>query len=119
MTGVPGPLSPVEFVYWQAFWEIEPFGPVQEDLRAGLQISTTHNAWFKERCQPDQLFRSLQPPPEIVAAQNELRELWNMKVFVARHNARWRAQQKRGQAKAEQPKAPKREPRRLGKKKRG
>lgn len=47
---------------WQAFYELEPWGPVQEDLRAGIIASLFYNAnrgKNKKPLHPEDFFPSL------------------------------------------------------------
>lgn len=37
-------ISATEFLHWQEFYRLEPFGPSQDDLRAGAIVSTLWNA---------------------------------------------------------------------------
>lgn len=56
-----------ELAEWQAYGELEPFGPGQEDYRAGIVAAITHNAWYGkgDAKQPGDFFPSLKvPEPE-------------------------------------------------------
>lgn len=53
-------MTAAQFREWCAFYELEPWGPVQEDLRAGLLCSLTQNLWSEGRkVGPDHFFPSL------------------------------------------------------------
>jgi len=48
---------------WYRFWQIEPFGPVQEDLRAALSLSlyhAVHRPKSGKAMDPTDWFKSLQ-----------------------------------------------------------
>ena len=45
---------------WMGFFRLEPFGPVQDDLRVGILASLLHNAWFDgPKIQPHEVFPSI------------------------------------------------------------
>jgi len=52
-------LTPDQFREWVAFFALEPWGPVQEDYRAGVLAARIHNAWFEEKADPGDFFPSL------------------------------------------------------------
>ncbi len=60
-------IDSLEFARWIAFFQRAPFGPVQEDLRAGLLASLIYNS-NRERSaralHPWDFFPSIKPPPK-------------------------------------------------------
>lgn len=62
-----GEVSSPEFVDWLAYYGVEPFGPVQEDYRAGVLASLAYNPWRKEGAEalgPEDFFPSLKQEEE-------------------------------------------------------
>lgn len=58
-------MSAVELDHWQAYEKLEPFGPAQEDLRAGQIASLlhwAHKGQNSESLGPDHFFPSLRKP---------------------------------------------------------
>src|SRR2546421_220618 len=54
-------LDPRELSWWEIFAELEPFGPHQEELRAGVIAALIHNQGAKQGRGPGDLFPSLKP----------------------------------------------------------
>ena len=56
-------LSSAELSEWLAFYSLEPFGPLQDDFRAGQIAAVTANAWgsAKEPYRADDFFPHLRP----------------------------------------------------------
>ena len=42
-------ISAAELVEWQAFYNLEPFGDLRDDLRAGIIVSTLYNLFRGKR----------------------------------------------------------------------
>jgi hypothetical protein len=65
-------MSRGQWVRWKAYFELEPFGPVQEDLRAGYVAMLTHNANCKpgKEKRPSDFFPSLRIPERKQTAQD-------------------------------------------------
>lgn len=64
-----------EFVGWLAYQRIEPFGPLQEDYRAGVLAALLYNPWRKEVAEgkgPQDFFPSLSDDE-----QQEEDDFWN------------------------------------------
>lgn len=55
-------ISPRELGYWMAYFNIEPFGPLQESLRAGTLAATIANTTpgIKQRFAPADFFAELE-----------------------------------------------------------
>lgn len=60
---------------WMAYAQIEPFGGLQEDLRAGVIGSMAISPWMKEgkRIRPEDLFPSLRSGVEAMSDE-EMRD---------------------------------------------
>lgn len=56
-----------EFLEWQMYFKKEPFGPQQEDLRAGVIAAAVINVNRDKSnaVQPWDVMRTLEPPPEV------------------------------------------------------
>lgn len=93
--GVPvkelmGRIDSDEFTYWIAFYNIEPFGPMQEDLRAGYATSILYNVNRAEKSQaksPGDFFHSLKQEKsfwDTPEGQDKLGRIWAA-IFSGRH----------------------------------
>jgi len=58
---------------WHFYFLQEPFGPVQDDLRAGVIASFLHNAWSSKTLYPSDLFPSLKPDEDPLDRNEMLR----------------------------------------------
>jgi hypothetical protein len=52
-------VSSSELAEWEAFYAVEPFGPEQEEIRAGIIATLLANQWRKHPVKIGQLFPSL------------------------------------------------------------
>lgn len=71
---------------WLAFYELEPFGPIQEDLRSGMECSLIYNSNRSKDAPaqgPGDFFHSLKPPEEISEEKDEAEQIWRMRIWVA------------------------------------
>ncbi len=68
-------MDSAELSEWQAYYSIEPFGPAQEDYRAGICAAVTHNSVPREKgakpAQPQDFFHSLQKPKATPPADDQ------------------------------------------------
>jgi hypothetical protein len=71
---------------WMAYFELEPFGPIQEDLRAGMECSLLYNSNRGKDSPakaPEDFFPSLAPPEEVSERQDRAKQVWMMRLFTA------------------------------------
>lgn len=85
-------MSSAEFTGWMAYAELEPFGPLREDARAGVIAATAVNiatAGAKERRHfgPGDFFDSLREPEPVVPVTAEQR-VAKLRAWAARMNKR-------------------------------
>lgn len=85
-------LDSAELTEWMAYFNIEPFGPVQEDYRAGVLSAIAFNSVPRERGQtpakPEDFFPSLKPPPKEQVPQSEADAMDTMKLLAQAMNAK-------------------------------
>ena len=72
-----------EYTYWLAFHEFEPFGPIQDDYRAGLLATIACRAAGDKKAQPKQFFPSLSGPKQNQDV-NQMAAI--AKAFATKHN---------------------------------
>lgn len=86
LAGKPQPLAESEGLYWMAYYELEPFGPVQEDFRAGQVASLIYNANRGKDAKvlgPEAFFPSLQEPEEITREKDRAEQVWRARIWTA------------------------------------
>ena len=77
-------LTADEWATWLAFYELEPFGPRQEEVRAAVAAAAAANAWGA-KAKPADFFPSLAPTREEREASNRARWLALCPAAAARH----------------------------------
>jgi len=86
ISGQPQPLAESEGLYWLAYSELEPFGPVQEDFRAGQIASLIYNAnrgKDSKALGPEAFFPSLQEPEEVRQEKDRADQIWKARIAFA------------------------------------
>ena len=76
-------MTSAEYTNWLAFYEFEPFGPIQEDYRAGLLATIACRAAGDKKAQPKQFFPSLSGPKQ---KQDTSQMAAIAKAFATSHN---------------------------------
>lgn len=71
---------------WLAYFQLEPFGPVQEDLRSGWIASLIYNSNRGKDAEakgPEFFFPSLAPAAEVSEEKDDAEQIWRMRIWVA------------------------------------
>ena len=76
-------MSSEEYTGWLAFYQFEPFGPVQDDYRAGVLATIACRAAGDKKAQPKDFFASISGPKQ---KQSVMHMAAMAKAFANSHN---------------------------------
>lgn len=81
-----------QWLWWQEFFRLEPWGGVHEDLRFGFLLQELHNAWHDGKKDPEYWFPSLRDGGPDADPDDPKRRAKRIKAKLAMwragHNAR-------------------------------
>lgn len=66
-------MSSAEFTGWMAYAEMEPFGPLREDLRTGRLAALVAQIAGSKDATPASFFPEIDPPKPVTAESRKLR----------------------------------------------